>query len=257
MVGLECSGGTDRSGGSVLNDATATDSKEAARERAREIAARHAESGDMTGWFDELYREAAGDIDRIPWADLEPNKFLVQWAEKYGLDGNGRRAMVVGCGLGDDARYLYDRGFDVTAFDISRTAIEWARDLHSGTAIRFATADLLYTPKEWYQAFDFVLEVYTIQPLPLEMRPSVIDAVANLVALGGALLVVTRGREDDEVPDELPWALSRRDLSRFKDNGLVEQNLDIMLGEEEEPIPRFVVRYQRPPGPAELLPKAK
>ena len=232
--------------GDTILEVQENDPKEAARERAREIAAGYAERGDAVGWFDELYREAAGDIDRIPWADLEPNKFLVRWAEKYGLEGIGRRAMVVGCGLGDDARFLYERGFDVTAFDISRTAIEWARDIHRDTGIRFAAADLLYPPKEWYQAFDFVLEVYTIQPLPIEMRPSVIDAVANLVALGGELLVVTRGREDDEVPDELPWALSRRDLSRFADNGLVEQEFDIMMGDEEEPIPRFVVKYQRP-----------
>jgi SAM-dependent methyltransferase len=244
-------------GNPVLSEATATDPKEAARERAREIAARHAERGDVTSWFDELYREAAGDIDQIPWADLEPNKFLVRWAEKYGFEGKGRKAIVVGCGLGDDARYLYDRGFDVTAFDISRTAIEWAREIHRDTGIRFATADLLYPPKEWYQAFDFVLEVYTIQPLPLEMRPSVIDAVANLVALGGVLLVVTRGREDDEVPDELPWALSRRDLSRFMDNGLVEEEFDMMFGDEEEPVQRFVIKYQRPPRPVELMPRVK
>jgi hypothetical protein len=41
------------------------------------------------------------------------------------------------------------------------------------------------------------------------------------------------------------------------DNGLVEEEFDIMFGDEEEPVQRFVVKYQRPPGPAELLPKAK
>jgi hypothetical protein len=65
------------------------------------------------------------------------------------------------------------------------------------------------------------------------------------VAEAGQLLVITRGREDDEEPDELPWPLSRRDLSRFETNGLTQQKFDIMMGDEETPIPRFVVEYRR------------
>ncbi|MDQ3130370.1 MAG: class I SAM-dependent methyltransferase [Acidobacteriota bacterium] len=216
-----------------------------ARERTKEIQAEFAEKGDALGWFDALYREAAGDNERIPWADLEPNKFLRRFAEQTNLQGNNRKALVVGCGLGDDARYLYDLGFRVTAFDISRTAIEWARKLHSNTDIKFYTADLFDAPKEWFAAFEFVLEVYTIQPLPLEMRPQVIDAIANFVEFRGKLIVVTRGREDDEIPLELPWALSRKDLSRFEVNRLQQIHFEEMFGDEEEPIKRFVIEYEK------------
>ena len=94
------------------------------------------------------------------------------WAENDNLQGDGRKALVVGCGLGDDAKFLDDLGFDVTAFDISPTAIEWAKKLHADTNIKFYVADLFDTPQEWRKAFEFVLEVYTIQPLPLEMRES-------------------------------------------------------------------------------------
>lgn len=219
--------------------------KHDARERTKEIQAKYAEKGDALGWFEALYKEAGGDNERIPWADLEPNKFLRQWAEQTNLQGNNRNALVVGCGLGDDARFLYDLGFNVTAFDISPTAIEWARKLHAETDIKFFVADLFDTPNEWFQTFDFVLEVYTIQPLPLEIRPKVIDAIANFVKFpDGKLVVVTRGREDDETPLELPWALSRKDLSGFEANNLRQIYFEKMLGDEEEPIPRFVVEYK-------------
>ena len=214
-----------------------------ARERTKEIATEFLERGDALGWFDALYKEADGDNERIPWADLEPNKFFNEWVEALDLKGDGRTALVVGCGLGDDAKLLDKLGFNVTAFDISPTAIEWARRLYADSGIKFVTADLFDPPKDWYQAFDFVLEVYTIQPLPLEMRPSVIDAISNFVMIGGTLLVVTRGREDDEEPLELPWALSREDLSRFDVNGMKQKGFTQMLGDEDEPIPRFVVEY--------------
>lgn len=214
------------------------------RARARELAAEHAEKGDTLGWFEALYKEAEGSAEHIPWADLEPNRFLTAWAEKANLQGNGRTALVVGCGLGDDAKFLADLGFKVTAFDISETAIRWAKKLHADTDIEFYTADLFATPPEWKNAFEFVLEVYTIQPLPMEIRPQVIDAIAGFVKEGGELLVVCRGREDTEEPDQLPWPLSRQDLSRFESHGLKQISFTEMFGDEEEPEKRFVVKYK-------------
>ena len=93
--------------------------------------------------------------------------------------------------------------------------------------------------------FDFVLEVYTIQPLPIEMRMRVIDAIANFVSENGRLLVVTRGREDDETPDEVPWPVSRGELRRFEENGLQQIDFIIMESDENDEPDRFVVEYLR------------
>ena len=225
------------------------------RARTRELAAEFNDRGDALGWFDALYKEAAGDNEKIPWADLEPNRFFREWAEKNELKGEGRTALVVGCGLGDDAVFLDDLGFEVTGFDISPTAIEWARKLHAERDIKFEVADLFDPPEEWRYSpagsrrsggFEFVLEVYTIQPLPLEMRERTIDAIASFVAPGGELVVVTRGREDDEEVVRVPWPLSRKDLTRFEVNGLMEESFDVMPDEtDDEPAPRFVVKYRR------------
>jgi SAM-dependent methyltransferase len=221
------------------------------RARTRQLAAEFAERGDVVGWFDALYKESRGDTSLIPWADMEPNRFLKAWGETIQLKGNGRRALVVGCGLGDDAKYLHDLGFKVTGFDISPTAIEWAKRLYAETDIEFFVADLFDPPAEWKadgteRGFDFVLEVYTIQPLPIEIRPQVIDAIAAFVGSEGTLVVVTSGRDDDEQPVKLPWPLSRQDLSRFELNGLTEIGFTEMMADEgEETVRRFVVEYRR------------
>jgi SAM-dependent methyltransferase len=214
------------------------------RVRTRELAAEFNERGDPLGWFEALYKESEGDTEKIPWADMAPNRFFKAWAEETRLKGQGRKALVVGCGLGDDAKYLDDLGFEVTAFDISPTAIEWAKRVYGDTDIQFETADLFEPYRGWLGAFDFVLEIYTIQPLPMEMRSRVIDAVAVFVAAGGRLLVVTRGREDDEEVGEVPWPLSRIELSRFEENGLREVGFQDLWDEEDEQR-RFIVEYRR------------
>ncbi|MEZ5424652.1 MAG: class I SAM-dependent methyltransferase [Pyrinomonadaceae bacterium] len=215
------------------------------RENAQKIATEFIEKGDPTGWFDELYERAGDNHEYIPWADLEPNRFLLAWAEKVALRGNGRNALVIGCGLGDDARFLDELGFRVTAFDISPKAIEWARRLNAETEIEFFAADLFDPPADWQNAFDFVLEVYTIQALPPDLRDETIDAIGRFVGDGGHLVVVTRGRSDDEPAEGPPWPLSKNELSRFEAGNLHQTDLLEMEGDEEEPVRRFVVEYEK------------
>ena len=88
--------------------------------------------------------------------------------------------------------------------------------------------------------------IYTIQPLPLDMRPQVIDAISSFVAPNGELVVVCRGRNDDEQPEQLPWPLSFKDMSRFEENGLTQTDFEEMFEEEDgEPVRRFVAAYRR------------
>ena len=223
------------------------------RARTRQLAAEFIERGDPLGWFDALYKESGGDTEKIPWADMEPNRFFKHWAESARLKGEGRKALVVGCGLGDDANYLNDLGFSVTAFDISPTAIQWARRVYCDSDIRFEVADLFDPPVEWILGknppadaggYDFVLEIYTIQPLPMDMRERAIDAVAAFVARNGRLVAVCRGREDNEEVGEVPWPLSKSDLSRFEANGLTQTDFREFLDKEDEQR-RFLIEFRR------------
>jgi SAM-dependent methyltransferase len=219
--------------------------KETARARARELAAEYSSKGETLAWFDAFYGEASGDTAAIPWADLEPNEYFRRWAEHNGLQGDGRTALVVGCGLGDDAKYLNDLGFRVVGFDISPTAIDWAKRIYPQSDIEFVVSDLFDPPEAWTRGFDFVLEIYTIQPLPMEWRARVMDAIASFVGSGGELVIVTRGREDEDEPTQMPWPVSRRDLHRFEVNGLKETEFVVMPSDEEDEPPRFVVKYVR------------
>src|SRR5207253_3853096 len=138
-----------------------TDPRDALREKVRELARDALHRGEPTAWFQPLYAWANGDASRIPWADRATNPNLLAWLDAHQTRGDGRSALVVGCGLGDDAEELARRGFGVTAFDISPAAIDWCRKRFPGSKVTYRAADLLAPPAEWTRAFDFVFEAYT------------------------------------------------------------------------------------------------
>jgi SAM-dependent methyltransferase len=190
-------------------------------DQASRLAGRSLANDDPTGWFDRLYAAAVAGEVAMPWDRDQPNPMLVEWARDRELSGEGRRALVVGCGLGADAEYVAGLGFDTDAFDIAETAIRVARERHAGSPVRYRTADLLDPPAEWRRAFDLVVEIYTVQALPDPPRRAAIANVAGLVAPGGTLVVIAAARdEDDAVPDPPPWPLTPAEIDAFTAGGL-------------------------------------
>ncbi len=221
------------------------------RAKARELARRHLERGDAIGWFERLYVEADGDADVVPWADLAPNPNLVSWCERESLRGDGptvgdapRQALVIGCGLGDDAEYLAGLGFAVVAFDVAPTAIDWCRHRFDRSRVDYRAADLFDPPPGWRQAFDFVAEGYTLQVLPPRLHAEAMRRMVDTIRPGGTLLVITRGRDADGDPGLMPWPLSRDDLQQFVDLGLEEMSFEDYVDDEDPPVRRFRVAYR-------------
>ncbi len=209
--------------------------------RAGELSAAAIGAGEPTAWFDRLYAEgAAGDVS-MPWDRDEPQVLLHDWLQAYDVRGDGRRAVVVGCGLGADAEHLATRGFAVTAFDVAATAVQLARERHRGSPVDYQVADLLRLPAGWQQAFDLVVEIFTLQALPDPPRAEAARAVAGLVAPGGSLLVIAfraDGEADD--PSGPPFALGRATVDALATDGLRQVD-----AEQIEGPPRWRVRYDR------------
>ena len=169
-----------------------------------------------TAWFERLYAAAEAGEAKVPWNRGGPNPFLAQWVRERGLAGAGRRALVIGTALGDDAELLASRGFAVTAFDIAPTAIEAARRRFPSSSVDYRVADLLALPEAWRGAFDLVAEAITVQALPLSLRDRAIDAIASTVAVGGTLVVLSGIHDGDGHRDGPPWPLTQAELDRFE-----------------------------------------
>ena len=178
-----------------------------AREKMLEIYSASENSNDPLSWFEELYCSSRRDRRLIPWDWMEPHPFLVEWIEENQHTG---RAPVVGSGLGEDAAFLYEKGWKVTAFDVSESAVEWASQLHKGKEIDWLVGDLAQPEQSWKEAFDLVLEVHILQAIPEEIRNSAYRNLSPLLNRNDLLMCIGRLANGlEEQNDAPPWPLSR------------------------------------------------
>jgi SAM-dependent methyltransferase len=182
-------------------------------------------SDDATGWFEPLYSAARSGTRSVPWDRGTVHPLLAAWTAGRDLRGAGRRALVIGAGLGFDAEHLASLGFATTAFDVAPTAVAMARERFGGSAVDYRVADLLDLPREWSGAFDLVVEIITVQALPEDLRASATAAIASTVAPGGTLFVVSGIRDGAPEPGP-PWPLTRAQVEAFAAGELELVRLD-------------------------------
>jgi SAM-dependent methyltransferase len=215
-------------------------------EYTRRLAADAARGDDTFGWFERLYRAAEDGAAIVPWDRRAPHRLLVEWAERRGPTGDGRRALVVGCGFGDDAEYVAGLGYATVAFDIASTAVEGARRRFPESSVEYLVADLLAPPPQWRRAFDLVVESLTVQSLPRRVRTEAIASVRETVAPGGTLLVVASALAAQASADDgPPWPLTRAEIDSFAADGLQPVRVEEIRDELQPTVRRWRAEFRR------------
>lgn len=177
------------------------------------------------GWHEHIYAHAraARHAEEIPWANLEPSPLLIDWLNTRcaGCLRPGARVAVVGCGLGDDVAELRARGFEAIGFDISPTAIEWARERFPDHETSFTVCDVLSPSARLLRRHELVVEVNTIQSMDPSLRRRAVAGIASLAHPRGRVLVICREKGEDAGDDGPPWALEPAELiSLMRERGL-------------------------------------
>ncbi|WP_123390155.1 SAM-dependent methyltransferase [Nocardioides aurantiacus] len=130
-------------------------------------------------------------------------------------------ALDLGCGAGGDALWMAERGWRVTAVDISTTAVhrvaERARTM--GLADRLTTMCLDLTRNFPSGSFDLVCAVYLHSP-GASPRQRLLRAAAQAVLPGGRLLVVDHG-------SVAPWSWDQNPAASFPKPQEVAADLDL------------------------------
>jgi SAM-dependent methyltransferase len=191
---------------------------------------------EQENFFDSVYKSASHNLVSIPWVKLKPNELLTDFLATAQIEPS-QKALVIGCGVGDDADVLQRAGFVVDAIDISPTAIEIAKGRFVSPDINFTVADIFALPKQHEGRYDVVYEGLTIQSIPRAKRKELIKIIASLVAPKGTLLVYAHRQEDTDNMGGPPWPLYRHEFDWILEHGFEE------ISTREQPEPKPIAPY--------------
>ena len=151
-------------------------------------------------------------------------------------------ALDLGCGTGGDTIWLARRGWQVTAVDISATAVdrvrERSRELDLGDRVTAEPHDLARTFPGG--EFDLVSAQYLHTPFTLP-RSSVLRTAAHALRSGGRLLIVDHG-------STAPWSWNSDPDTRYPTP--IESLAELDLDPDRWPVVRADTPRRRATGPA-------
>ncbi len=151
------------------------------------------------------------DENDLPWdtgtADTALTDLVTRWPNAAG------RALDVGCGTGSNAVWLAEHGFEVTALDISASAIALAekRRAEHGVQCRLL-ADNFLTCSLDTEAFDLLFDRGCFHSMhDAEERRSFVQKAASCLKPGG-LWFSLMGNKDQEAEENGPPRLSAAEI---------------------------------------------
>lgn len=135
-----------------------------------------------TEW-ENNYQKA--DIPNMPWEAFKPPSKLVKLIDSGKIKVG--KAIDIGCGLGTSAIYLAQKGFEVIALDISKTALKSASEKANkeNVTIKFIQgfAHRLDFPEK---TFTLVFDRGCFHHIPPELREEYIEGVYRVLADKGS-----------------------------------------------------------------------
>jgi len=133
-------------------------------------------------------RYASIPVEKLPWNIGKASEQIVQLIDKGKVDPC--IALDLGCGLGNDTLFLATMGFEVTGIDVSKTAIEYARERAKDTKCTFVEGDVLKMklPKE---NFEFVNDRGCFHNIDVNDRERFVRELARVMKPGAKYFMLT------------------------------------------------------------------
>jgi len=146
--------------------------------------------------LEKAYRDRP--LKEIPWYFEAPPDELVELIDKKRI--KPCRAIDLGCGTGNYALYLAERGFEMTGVDSSRSAIQIARENAKKRKLKcdFLVMDVLGDFEKIQGVFDFVYDWLLLHHIYPENRRSYCENVSKILTPEGRYLSVCFSEEDQQ-----------------------------------------------------------
>lgn len=173
--------------------------------------------------FDQAYENHTA-----PWVIGEPQPAFVALDQHGWISGN---VLDVGCGTGENAIHLAERGHDVLGLDFSQLAVDAAREnaRHSGVNARFEVADALQLRAE--PRFDTIVDSALFHLLGQDDRVRYAERLHGVCRPGAVVHVLGLSDVDpgfgpvmneDDIPAAFSEGWTVEDVRRSRYRGVVD-----------------------------------
>lgn len=216
-------------------------------------------TGMPTEFFEAAYRgdndggqlpgQAERESGKPVWDLGKPQPVLIELESAGKITG---RVLDAGCGTGDFSLYLARRGYAITGFDVSSTAIERAKGKaeYHGLDAEFVVADARELP-EFDEEFDTIIDCGLLHNLGSEDSECYVAGLARVAATGAKAYVIAFS--DTQPGDWGPRRMTAADFrSHFSGEWSVAelQRIEILgfvgnSGEEPAKLQAWLVTAQR------------
>lgn len=178
--------------------------------------------------WDQLYRDKF-----TPWDVKKPDSHLAEIVKNLPI--KPCKVLELGCGTGTNTIWLAQQGFDVTAMDLSETALEQARKKEGADRCTFILADFFEAPLPGN--FGFVFDLGCLHGFSdPEHRDMLAKRIAQCLVEGGYWLNISSSLDGQAV---CPSRLSAREITTavepyFEIQSMTATVLDNLSTEDKE-----------------------
>ena len=179
----------------------------------------------FSGWND-YYKK--NKVEDMPWYEKNLDHDLENEIASKNLR-NGR-FLDLGTGPGTQAIQLAKRNFEVTATDISPSAIEKAKKLSN--EINFLVDDVLIS-KLSDRRFDFIFDRGIFHLFDVSQRPQYVKQIKRILDDNGILFLKCMSSNEKNLPDDdMPHKLSKQEITdAFDDDFDIQRIIDTVFNE--------------------------
>ncbi|HLR76940.1 MAG TPA: class I SAM-dependent methyltransferase, partial [Balneolaceae bacterium] len=188
-------------------------------------------------WFEEwfnspLYEKLYANRDE------EEAKRLIELIEKFLIKNNSRKILGIACGRGRHAITLAEKGFDVTAFDLSERAIEIAKENAKKREVKNVSYMVHDMRKPLHEKFDAIQNLFTSFGYfeEDEENSRVFDNVAAMLRPGGIFVIDYLNAEQVKtnlVPSENGMFNDiHYTIKRYIEEGIIHKDIVFKKGEK-------------------------
>lgn len=148
----------------------------------------------------------------IPWDIGRPHALWVNYLNTVQIKAP---IGVPACGRGHDVHAAAIAGYETWGWDISSTAIEWAKDHYSHRRAFFEKRDLFTLHSDWEGKFGTIWEWNCFCAFPPEKRQAYLRSILHLLKPHGHLVGIFRVGPEDQKQEQPPYRVSETNLENL------------------------------------------